>query len=173
MSLADEVIEIVRSFIDEYNISVYDEEKHKRAGASCTYGATGFSTGEIMTTIVVNGDKLPRAEELVKEANDCKGNELHIALNINKSKTNVILGDKCITLSGKDTIRDSIGTIMFDISALSFYQVNPVQTEKLYKIAVEAAELTGNETVYRCVLRNWGTYIAFLSRTNGRKVCME
>ena len=143
---ADEVIEIVRNFIDEYNISVYDEKKHKGL-VRHVLTRTGFSTGEIMTTIVVNGDKLPHAEELVKKLMTVKG-MASVVLNINKSKTNVILGDKCITLSGKDTIRDSIGRIMFDISALSFYQVNPVQTEKLYKIAVEAAELTGNETVF-------------------------
>lgn len=122
-----------------------------------------------MTTIVVNGDKLPHAEELVKKLMTVKG-MASIVLNINKSKTNVILGDKCITLSGKDTIRDSIGRIMFDISALSFYQVNPVQTEKLYKIAVEAAELTGNETVFDvyCGMEQY----RFLPHKRP-KVCME
>lgn len=143
---ADPVIMVFKSFINEFKITVYDESKQKGL-IRHVLTRVGFATGEIMVTVVINGDKLPHATQLIDRLKEIAG-IASVILNINKSNTNVILGDKCITLWGKDTIRDRIGNTWFDISALSFYQVNPIQTKKLYKLAVEAAGLTGKETVF-------------------------
>lgn len=145
-SAADSVLSIFKNFINEFNIPVYDESKHMGL-VRHVLTRTGFATGEIMVTVVINGDKIPYVEQLINKLKEING-IVSVILNINKSKTNVILGEKCITLWGKSTIRDKIGEIWFDISALSFYQVNPIQTKKLYTLAVEAAGLTGKETVF-------------------------
>ncbi len=141
----DEIISIIREFIDEFHIPAYDEEKHTGL-VRHVLTRIGRNSGEIMVCIVVNGKKLPNSDVLVERLQQVEG-VVSIVLNVNKEKTNVILGRKIITLWGKDTIVDSIDGIEFEISPLSFYQVNPVQTEVLYGKAVEMAGLTGDETV--------------------------
>ena len=141
----DEIIGIVRDFLNEFNISLYDEEKHKGL-VRHILTRIGRNSGEIMVCIVINGKKLPNSDILVERLKAVEG-VVSIVLNVNKEKTNVILGQKIITLWGKDTITDSIDGIEFEISPLSFYQVNPVQTEVLYGKAVELAGLKGDETV--------------------------
>lgn len=107
----------------------------------------GFKTGENMVCLIINGDSLPKEYKLVNMLKKIEG-MASISININKERTNVIMGSACRTLWGKDTITDKIGETYFSISPLSFYQVNPVQTEKLYNIALEYAHLTGAETVW-------------------------
>ena len=141
----DEIIGIVREFLNEFNIPLYDEEKHTGL-VRHILTRIGRNSGEIMVCIVINGKKLPNSDILVERLKAVEG-VVSIALNVNKEKTNVILGQKIITLWGKDTITDSIDGIEFEISPLSFYQVNPVQTEVLYGKAVELAGLKGDETV--------------------------
>lgn len=141
----DEIIGIVREFLEEYKIPLYNEEKHTGL-VRHVLTRIGRNSGEIMVCLVVNGKKLPHSEELVERLQTVEG-VVSIVLNVNKEKTNVILGSKMITLWGKDTITDTIDGIEFEISPLSFYQVNPVQTEVLYGKALELAELTGEETV--------------------------
>ena len=141
----DEIIGIVRAFLNEFNIPLYDEEKHKGL-VRHILTRIGRNSGEIMVCIVINGKKLPNSDILVERLKAVEG-VVSIVLNVNKEKTNVILGQKIITLWGKDTITDSIDGIEFEISPLSFYQVNPIQTEVLYGKAVELAGLKGEETV--------------------------
>ena len=141
----DEIIGIVRTFLNEFNISLYDEEKHKGL-VRHILTRIGRNSGEIMVCIVINGKKLPNSDILVERLKAVEG-VVSIVLNVNREKTNVILGQKIITLWGKDTITDSIDGIEFEISPLSFYQVNPIQTEVLYGKAVELADLKGDETV--------------------------
>ena len=141
----DEIIGIVRAFLNEFNIPLYDEEKHKGL-VRHILTRIGRNSGEIMVCIVINGKKLPNSAILVERLKAVEG-VVSIVLNVNKEKTNVILGQKIITLWGKDTITDSIDGIEFEISPLSFYQVNPIQTEVLYGKAVELAGLKGEETV--------------------------
>jgi len=107
----------------------------------------GFTTHEIMVCLVVNGRKLPGVERLVKSLTEMEG-MTSITLNVNQERTNVILGKEIVSLWGKDYIEDYIGKIKYQISPLSFYQVNPVQTEKLYGKALEYAGLTGDEIVW-------------------------
>lgn len=141
----DEITAIVRNFMEEFRISAYDEEKHKGL-VRHILTRVGRNSGEIMVCIVINGKGIPNSEVLVERLQQVEG-IASIVLNVNKEQTNVILGKKIITLWGKSTIVDTLGGISFEISPLSFYQVNPVQTEVLYSKAVEMANLKGDETV--------------------------
>ena len=145
MDGSEKIIEITRKYIEKYNVPVYDETAHSGL-LRHVITRTSRSTGEMMVTFVINGKNLPHSVELIEELRKT-GYVASVALNINREKTNAILGAKSLTLWGKDTIRDEIGGVKFDISSLSFYQVNPVQTEKLYGLAIDAAGLTGRETV--------------------------
>ncbi|HBF66201.1 MAG TPA: 23S rRNA (uracil(1939)-C(5))-methyltransferase RlmD, partial [Clostridium sp.] len=140
-----EIISVVREFMDEFKISAYDEEKHKGL-VRHILTRVGKNSGEIMICIVLNGKKLPYSEVLVERLRKIDG-VVSIVINVNKQQTNVILGEKVITLWGKSSIEDTLGDISFEISPLSFYQVNPTQTEVLYNKAVEMANLNGEETV--------------------------
>jgi len=161
-----QILEKIRTFINENNISVYDEQSHK--GLIChILIRTGKHTGQIMVCLIINGKTLPHADKLADCLKDISGMS-SIMININKERTNVILGSECSVIWGNSYIEDSICGIMFRISPLSFFQVNPVQTEKLYRKALEYAELTGNETV-------WDLYcgigtISLLMATKARKV---
>ena len=100
-----------------------------------------------MVCIVANGSSLPHQKELVESLREISG-MTNITLNINKKRSNVILGDKVKVLWGQEYITDKIGDISYQISPLSFYQVNPRQTWKLYSKALEYADLHGEETVW-------------------------
>ncbi|MFV0341624.1 MAG: 23S rRNA (uracil(1939)-C(5))-methyltransferase RlmD [Anaerocolumna sp.] len=142
----DSILPIVRAFINKYKISVYDEERHEGL-IRHVLTRVGFETGEIMVCIIINGKSLPHSENLVEDFIKIPG-MTSISININKEKTNVILGEKVIPLWGKPYITDYIGDIKYQISPLSFYQVNPGQTKKLYEKALAYADLKGHETVW-------------------------
>ncbi len=136
----------VRTFLEDYNISIYDEAWNKGL-VRHVLTRVGFTTGELMVCIVINGNDLPHREELVQSL--CEIPQMtSISININKEKTNVILGQKVITLWGQPYITDYIGNIRYQISPLSFYQVNPIQTKVLYETALTFANLHGNEVVW-------------------------
>ncbi len=132
------------SWVEKAKISSYDEKTGKGLLRHIYLRRT--SLGEIMACAVINADTLPEKEILIEELLKNDGIK-SICVNINKSNSNVILGDKTITLWGSDVIRDSLLGLTFEISPNSFYQVNHDQCEKLYKKAAEYAALTGNETV--------------------------
>lgn len=142
----EQIIEIVRNFLEVNNISIYDEETHKGLVRHLMI-KTGFYTGEVMVCLVVNGNELPHSDKLLEALHAVEG-LTSVLLNINKAKTNVILGHEIKVLEGRDYIIDTIGDLKFKISALSFFQVNPEQTKVLYDKALEYAELEGNETVW-------------------------
>jgi len=124
---------------------------------------TGFKTGEVMLVLVTNEEQIPHIKEYMElMINNIKGLK-SIVQNINNRKTNVVLGDKCITLWGVDTISDYIGNLNFKISPLSFFQVNPKQTEVLYNKVLEYASLTGEEVVFDAYCGT-GTISLFLSQ---------
>ncbi len=123
----------------------------------------GFTTNEVMVVIVTNGDKLPYKDEFVSMISENIPGIKSIIQNINSKPTNVILGLESKTLWGEDTISDYIGEFRFNISPLSFFQVNPMQTEVLYSKALEYAELTGEETVFDAYCGT-GTITLFLSK---------
>lgn len=145
------VLEAVQKFLNDYRIAPYNEETGEGL-VRHVFTRTGFTSKEFMVCIVVNGDSLPHSEvlvEAVKEIAAKEGYELKsFSLNINKKNTNVIMGDKCVPLYGELYIEDYIGDVKFRISPLSFYQVNPEQTRKLYDLAKEYAGLTGQEVLW-------------------------
>ena len=145
--LSDKAKDIVIGFAKALNIPVYDES----TGAGLirhVVTKTAFGTGEIMVIIVATKPEIPKINKLIYRLKRDIPGLASIILNINPKRGNVVLGDKNITLYGKDTIEDILGGLTFEISPLSFYQVNSVQTEVLYKKAIEYAGLSGNETVY-------------------------
>lgn len=140
-----EILEKVISYMEEENIEPYDELIGKGIVRHVLI-RKGFTTGEIMVCIVINADSLKSSDVLIESLTSVKG-ITSVSININKKNTNVILGDKCKTLWGSDTITDYIGDVKFKISPLSFFQVNPVQTKKLYEKALEYAGMPFGEAV--------------------------
>ena len=141
-----EVLKRIKAHMERHHLRPYDEASHKGL-IRHTLIRKGFKTGELMVCQVINGSSLPHAEELVKSLLEIPG-MTSISVNINREQTNVILGNKVENLYGPGYITDYIGSVKYRISPLSFYQVNPVQTEKLYGTALEYAGLTGGETVW-------------------------
>ena len=158
----EEILNIILSYMKEYKIEAYDEVTGKGLIRHVLI-RKGFSTGELMVCLVINKNitELPYQEPLIRKLADIPGMK-SISLNINTENTNVIMGNKVHTIWGETTISDIIhvrdmqkegypftgDALTFKISPLSFYQVNPVQTEKLYSLALEYAGLTGKETVW-------------------------
>ena len=156
--------EILRAFLEymrECRVTAYDE-KTGRGLVRHLLIREAFSTGEILVCPVINGTKLPESEHFVRRMKKIK-NVVSICVNVNRSRSNVILGNEVASLSGEPYITDILGGLTFRISPRSFYQVNPVQTEKLYLAALGAAALTGNETVYDLYC-GIGTISLFLAR---------
>lgn len=146
VSINEEILDMVISFMEQYGISAYNEE----TGTGLVRHVLiryGFITKEIMICLVINGCRLPHSDRLVEELLKLPG-MTSIMVNINQRNTNVILGEEVFNLWGRDYITDYIGDIKYQISPLSFYQVNPVQTKKLYETALDYAGLTGGETVW-------------------------
>lgn len=141
-----QILDIVLDFIRKFRIEVYDEDSHNGLVRNILI-RKGFHTAELMVCIIINGDRLSHTSELVEALLSVEG-MTSISLNINKAKTNVIMGKEMINLYGNGYIEDYIGDIKFRISPLSFYQVNPEQTFKLYSKALEYANLSGNEVVW-------------------------
>jgi 23S rRNA (uracil1939-C5)-methyltransferase len=146
VAVNQKILEIIMHFMENNHISAYDEEKHKGLVRHVLI-RYGFKTDEIMVCLVINGEKLPHAEKLVDKLCKIPG-MTSITISVNKAKTNVIMGNEIKLLWGQTYITDYIGNVKYQISPLSFYQVNPVQTEKLYGLALDYADLNGNETVW-------------------------
>ena len=141
-----EILQVVVDFMNENGIPAYDEESQTGLVRHVLI-RYGFKTKEIMVCLVINGDKIPKSEKLVDKLKEISG-MTSITCSINKENTNVIMGKEIKILWGQGFITDYIGDVKYQISPLSFYQVNPVQTEKLYGLALEYAQLEGNETVW-------------------------
>lgn len=163
--IGDKVVKLTREWIEKFNIRPYnvDGEYDEKGIVRHIMIRRGFTTNEVMIVLVTNGETLPHKEEfidlMVKNIPGIKS----IIQNINSKKTNVILGLESKTLWGEDTISDYIGDFRFNISPLSFFQVNPIQTEVLYGKALEYANLTGNEEVFDAYCGT-GTITLFLSQ---------
>ena len=144
---ADLVVNIIREELPKLNWPIYDEKKNKGFLRHILV-RTAYKTGDMMLVFVVKGNKLQGAHKLIDRLRAEVPELKSIILNENKSKGNRVLGFKNKTVWGDDKITDYIGDLSFEISPLSFFQVNPVQTEKLYGKALEFAGLTGVETVF-------------------------
>ena len=144
------ILDCIRGFMEEYHIAPYEEELHKGLVRHVLI-RKGFATEELMVCLVLNGDvkKLKAPEVLVERLVKLFPSHMaSISCSINREKTNVIMGKEIVNLYGPGYITDYIGNVCYRISPLSFYQINPVQTQKLYGTALEYAGLTGEETVW-------------------------
>ena len=177
-----EILEIVLEHMRRLGISAYNETTGKGLIRHVMI-RYGFRTKQIMVCLVVNGDSLPFEEDLADYLRTVPG-MTSIILNVNKERTNVILGRQLRTLWGREEIEDTLHAydvteegafvpaqeaVTFRISPLSFYQVNPEQTQKLYSLAMHYAGLTGSETVWDLYC-GVGTISLFMAR-RAKKVC--
>ena len=165
-----EILETILGFMKKYQIPSYDE----KTGSGLIRHALircGSATGEIMVCLVVNGKEIPHADALIDRLAEIPG-MTSITLSPNTRRTNVIMGDNFKVLWGQGYITDYIGNIKYQISPLSFYQVNPVQTEKLYSLALEYADLKGGETVWDLYC-GIGTISLFLAQKAGKVYGVE
>lgn len=182
-----EILEIILSYMKENKVSAYDEASGEGVIRHVLI-RKGFYSGEVMVCLVINkhcrrkekkGAFLPMQEKLVDSLARIKG-MTSISVSINSAKTNVIMGKEIHTIWGRDTITDTIHVrdaekdfaptgreITFAISPLSFYQVNPLQTQKLYSLALSYADLTGKETVWDLYC-GIGTISLFLAESAGQ-----
>ena len=142
----DEIVAHVKAIGRKLGITAYDEETGQGLLRHVVV-KVAFRTGEMMVVLVTNGAKIPNVDTWIAEITKAMPSVTSICHNINTQQTNVIFGDKTNVLWGKEVIYDYIGDVKFAISARSFYQVNPVQTEVLYGKTLDYAGLTGAETV--------------------------
>ena len=132
----DKIIKIIKTYIQAYNVSIYNETTHTGVLRHLVT-KVGFTTNEVMVVLVANGTNLPHLNELASVLKENILGFKTLVLNVNKAKTNVILGKENKVIYGNGKINDYIGDLVFEISPLSFFQVNPVQTEVLYNKALE------------------------------------
>ncbi|HSP21411.1 MAG TPA: 23S rRNA (uracil(1939)-C(5))-methyltransferase RlmD [Planococcus sp. (in: firmicutes)] len=136
----------VKRILEELKMPIYDGKTMKGIIRTIVV-RTGVKTGEIQLVLVTTRAKLPQKELLLEKLQKIDTNLVSIVQNVNKEKTSLIFGDETITLYGKDTIHEELGELAFDLSARAFFQLNPLQTVKLYDEIKRAAQLTGNESI--------------------------
>ena len=176
------ILPVIKQFMKTYGILAYEEETGKGL-LRHILTRVGFHTKEVMVCLIINGRKFPHVKELVEKLTLAVGNfkDLEgkggyslksVCLNVNTEKTNVILGNEIVSIYGNTYITDYIGEIKYQISPLSFYQVNPKQTVKLYEKALQYANLNGNETVWDLYC-GIGTISLFLAQKAGKVYGVE
>lgn len=142
----EQILEMILAHLKKYHIPAYDEQTGKGLLRHVLI-RKGFTTGELMVCLILNGTRIPNVKELVAELVKIPG-MTSITINVNTKQTNVIMGQEMRSVWGQDYITDYIGDVKYQISPLSFFQVNPVQTRKLYERALEYAEVESGETVW-------------------------
>ena len=159
---AEEIVKFIFNFAIKNKISIYDEKIGKGLLRHIVT-KIGMQTNEIMCILVINGKEIPKEKELLKELT-CEFPEIKTVIkNINTKNTNIILGNQNINLYGDGFIEDKLGEYIFKISPLSFYQVNPIQAEKLYNLAIEEAKISNEDIVFDLYC-GIGTISLFLSK---------
>lgn len=141
---ADEIIDTIKGLMRSFKMKPYDEDT-KEGFLRHVLIKKGFATGEIMLVLVVSTNVFPGKKNYIKAIRKVHPEISTIIMNINNRNTSVVLGDREIVIYGRGYIEDILLGMKFQISAKSFYQVNPLQTEKLYSKAIEMANLKGNE----------------------------
>ena len=147
---------------NKFNLSIYNEQKRTGLLRHIVV-KLGIKTNQYMCILVINGNKFGKEDSFVKELINKFPEIKSIVLNVNKENTNVILGSKNIVIFGNDFIEDKLGEFIFRISPLSFYQVNPIQAEKLYMLGVESANISKNDVVFDLYC-GIGTISLFMSK---------
>jgi len=160
--LGNEIMRAVKDLAQRFRVPIYDERTHKGV-LRHVLARVGRHTGEAMAVLVTNGPAFPRGKQIAAELTKRIPALVSVVQNINAERTNVVLGRENRVLAGRDHIIDRIGDLSFAISPVSFFQVNPAQTEVLYSKALEYASLTGQETVLD-IYCGIGTISLFLAR---------
>ena len=142
----DEILQATLAILNKYDLSAYDEQTQKGLIRHLMV-RRGYYSHEAMVATVTNGKSFPHGDKIANEIIESMPDVKSVIQNVNNRNTNVILGKQDIVLAGASTITDTLNGLKFKISAHSFYQVNPQQTEVLYNEAIKQAELTGKETV--------------------------
>lgn len=158
----NEVLLTVRKWMQCFGITAYDEKTGKGL-VRHVMSRVGVHSGEVMAVLITSAYDIPHKKELVEWLKKYVPGLVSVVQNINKKKTNIIMGDKTRVIYGQSTIKDSLGVLNFNISAQSFFQVNSEQAEKLYNTALEYAALNGTETVVD-VYCGTGTISLYLAR---------
>ncbi len=157
-----EIVNAVKEYMTQYGVSVYDEKTGKGLIRHLVT-KVGYTTGEVMVVLITNGKDLPHQQELIEALKEKVQGLKSVIQNVNEKNTNIIFGRETKTLYGSDKIVDYIGDLKFNISAQSFFQVNPLQTKVLYEKALEYAGLKGEETVFD-IYCGIGTISLFLAQ---------
>lgn len=144
---SEQIAKYILKFIKENKISIYNENTRKGLFRHIVI-KIGIRTGQIMCILVVNGENILKEEQLINELITKFPQIKTIVKNVNMKNTNVILGQRNINVYGNGYIEDILGKYTFKISPLSFYQVNPIQAEKLYNLGVEMAQISKDDTVF-------------------------
>ena len=160
------ILRVVKDYMKTYSVPAYDEESAKGLIRHILI-RKGFATGEWMVCLVISKDSLPHKEKLVRMLTELEENIVSISVSVNSRKDNVIMGDSFKVIYGEPYIHEILSGITYMISPLSFFQVNPLQTEKLYAKTVEYAHLTGCENVWDLYCGT-GSISLFLARKAGK-----
>lgn len=142
---SNRLLPVILDFLNEKQIAAYDETTGKGLVRHILI-RDGRISGEVLVCLVINGPSMPHEEEFARRMLECGASS--VSLNINTERTNVILGQETRTIGGSERIREWIGPLEFSLSPQSFFQVNPIQTKRLYETVLEMAALTGAETVW-------------------------
>ena len=145
--ISERIAQYVINFMKDNKIKVYDEKTNKGVLRHIVV-KVGMKTNEVMCVLVVNEEKIKNEDELVKGLIDTFSEIKTIVKNVNTKNTNVILGNRNIILHGNGYIKDKLGDFIFKISPMSFYQINPIQTEKLYNLAIQNGELSKDKVIF-------------------------
>ncbi|MGL4773154.1 MAG: 23S rRNA (uracil(1939)-C(5))-methyltransferase RlmD [Clostridium sp.] len=172
--VGEEVAKITKEWIKKYNIetSTVDGEWNNNGVVRHIMVRKGFTTGEVMVVLIATKKDVPMIDEWVNNIKDSISGIKSIVLNVNPKNTNVIMGEECQTLWGEGVIQDYIGKFKYNISPLSFFQVNPMQTEVLYNKTLEYANLTGEELVFDAYCGT-GSITLFLSQKSKKVYGVE
>ena len=166
----DAVKDAVMDYVSQYRVTAYDEVAHKGL-LRHIYVRRGAVSGEILVCLVINGEKIPRPEELIRRLEKIPGFAT-LVLSVNTKKGNAVLGDKFITLSGKGYIEDTLCGLTFRLSPRSFYQVNHHQAQRLYQAAIELAGITKEDLVLDLYC-GVGTITLAMASAAGRVIGVE
>ncbi len=166
----EQILEIILEHLKKYQIPAYEEQTGKGLLRHVLI-RKGFTTGELMVCLVLNGTTMPKVKELAERLAKISG-MTSITINVNTKRTNVIMDQEMRSVWGQDYITDYIGNVKYQISPLSFFQVNPIQTAKLYERALEYAQVEKGETVWDLYC-GIGTISLFLAQKAGKVYGVE
>ena len=166
----DAVKDAVMDYVNQFRVSVYDEVAHKGL-LRHIYVRRGVVSGQVLVCLVCNGNKLPKVDELLKRLHKIPGFTT-LVLAVNTKKGNAILGDEFITLHGPGYIEDTLCGLVFRLSPRSFYQVNHHQAQRLYRAAIEQAQITKDDTVLDLYC-GVGTITLAMAKAAGKVIGVE